>query len=203
MLGVDNIDNWDEYGQKTKISHRDNGINRTEVCHSIADTQLDKNTSGGENIALDVNYGTIANDKMVSQRQFNTTASNNITDVFGSGPTTNSNLPKGKSLSKDMIIGNLMKNARKSGNSLLFAIISNIKSYDIAGNEFRIVCDQISNYEDILSKNINDFIVTTLKEIDCNLVLSVQLLEDKSDEIREANVRKLRAELGDLVKIVE
>ena len=51
-----------------------------------------------------------------------------------------------KTYSKDVLIGHLVKEVRRSKDNLLFAMITNIKDYYMEGREFNIICDNIVNY---------------------------------------------------------
>ncbi len=103
---------------------------------------------------------------------------------------------------KDVILGNLLKEVRKSKDNLLFAMLTNIKDYYVEDNDFVIVCDNIVNFQDLnLSKNLELF-NNYIQKFDSNLQIKVQLKEDKSKELQAENVKRLKELFGNFVKFI-
>ncbi len=102
---------------------------------------------------------------------------------------------------KDKILGHVLASIRHSKDGLLFAMFNNIKSYDIIDNNLVVTCDKLVNWQDLTMPKIVDTINNYLHSFDSNLNFQVQLDEDKSDELREENLRKLKETFGNLLTI--
>ncbi len=102
---------------------------------------------------------------------------------------------------KDKILGHVLASIRHSKDGLLFAMFNNIKSYDIIDNNLVVTCDKLVNWQDLTMPKIVDTINNYLHSFDSNLNFQVQLEEDKSDELREENLRKLKETFGNLLTI--
>ncbi len=104
---------------------------------------------------------------------------------------------------KDIILGKLLKEVRATKDSLLFAIITSIKTYDIIDNTFVVTCDNAVTYSDLnTTKNVNLF-NNYLQKIDSSLTFKVQLVEDKSKENIATNIAKVKEAFGGFAKIIQ
>jgi len=104
-----------------------------------------------------------------------------------------------KTYSKDVLIGHLVKEVRRSKDNLLFAMITNIKDYYMEGREFNIICDNIVNYEDLTAPKTLELLNNYLQKFDNNLIIKVQLQEDNSEQIKAENIKKLKELFGKFV----
>ena len=103
-------------------------------------------------------------------------------------------------MSKDVLWGKILREVRRSGDSLLFAMICNIKGYDIVGDNFVLICSNAVNYEDIRSTETMQILNTYLQKIDCNMTFAVKLEEDNSMKIRNDNIAKFKEMFGKFIK---
>lgn len=123
---------------------------------------------------------------------------NNCTPFENESETKNSPI-----FNKDLILGKLLKEIRQTGNSLLFAMLTHIKGYELDDNQFVVICDQVINYQDILQQNNKEIIEIALQKIDSNLTFNVKLEEDKTKEIIANNVKVLKETFGKIVRFIE
>lgn len=124
---------------------------------------------------------------------------NNMPFSDNSIHTNVENMPN--AYNKDKILGHVLASIRHSKDGLLFAMFNNIKSYDIIDNNLVVTCDKLVNWQDLTMPKIVDTINNYLHSFDSNLNFQVQLEEDKSDELREENLRKLKETFGNLLTI--
>ena len=124
---------------------------------------------------------------------------NNVPFSDNSMHTNVENVPN--AYNKDKILGHVLASIRHSKDGLLFAMFNNIKSYDIIDNNLVVTCDKLVNWQDLTMPKIVDTINNYLHSFDSNLNFQVQLEEDKSDELREENLRKLKETFGNLLTI--
>lgn len=124
---------------------------------------------------------------------------NNMPFSDNSMHTNVANVPN--AYNKDKILGHVLASIRHSKDGLLFAMFNNIKSYDIIDNNLVVICDKLVNWQDLTMPKIVDTINNYLHSFDSNLNFQVQLEEDKSDELREENLRKLKETFGNLLTI--
>lgn len=123
----------------------------------------------------------------------------NIDDAFSNTTTTN---PQ-NIVNKDKILGALIRQVRQTKDSLLFAMLTNIKDYEIIGNGFVVTCDQIVSYEDLTRKETLEIMNNLIQKIDSNLTFQVKLIEDNKKEIVAENVKKLKEIFGKFIKFNE
>ncbi len=101
---------------------------------------------------------------------------------------------------KDVYWGHIIRNVRRSGDQLLFAMLCNIKGYDIDGDKFVLICSNAVNYEDLKSPEYLEILNNYLQKIDSAMSFAVQLEEDNTMKIRNENIAKLKKLFGKYIK---
>ena len=111
--------------------------------------------------------------------------------------------PKKNSLTKDIVLGQLLKETRKSNFSMLFGILTNIKSFELKNNVFMAITNNPITYNDIRQEHILKFIINTLQKIDSRLHFEVKLKGGVTEENITSNINLLKEEFGEVIKIIE
>jgi len=101
---------------------------------------------------------------------------------------------------KDIIWGKILREVRLSKDSLLFAMLCNIKGYDVVEDNFVLICSNAVNYEDLKSTDTMNVLNNYLQKIDCNMTFAVKLEEDNTMKIRNDNIAKFKQLFGKFIK---
>ena len=80
-------------------------------------------------------------------------------------------------------------------------MFNNISNYEIDNNNFIITCNELVNYQDLTNPQTMEILNNYLHSFDSNLQIKVKLTLDKSNEVKEENIIKLKETFGNILII--